>query len=148
MKNDLLLFLGTGVMGGSILLGLAIALIYVLRGKLREFRYGAFYSVFAYVASIGLCLAAIAFYFQFLDFKIAVMCSVVALGMIGGLSLLAAYVRKDNRIVFVILSLYCLVVIWLAPVFIWNLIYLFAIAKQSQPQPDQSLEAALPPPIP
>jgi hypothetical protein len=141
MKSDLLLFVGAGVLVGSIFLGVAIGLIYVLRGNIREFRYGVFYSVFASVASIGFCLSSIAFYFQYLSFNIAVFCSLLAVGFLGGLSLLAAFVRKDNRVLFGILSIYCLAVIWLVPVFIWNMIYLFAVARRRRTGSDQSLDA-------
>ncbi len=86
MKSDLLLYVGTGLLVGSAVLGVAVGLVYTLRAKIQGFRYGAFFSAFALVASIGYCLASIAFFFNFLPPNIAVFCSLVALGFLVGLS--------------------------------------------------------------
>lgn len=143
MRNDLLLYVGVGLFVGSAVLGLAVALAHVLKAKVEEFRYGVFYSVFALVASIGYCLASIAFYFNFLGppFGIAIFCSLIALGFVAGLVVLAVRVRKNNRVLFIVLSFYSLFTVWLAPVFVWNLIYLIFIARRSRKEPDKPLQA-------
>lgn len=145
MRNDLLLYVGAGLFVGSAVLGAAIALAYILRVKVEEFRYGTFYSVFALVASIGYCLASIAFYFNFLGppFGIPIFCSLIALGFIVGLVILAVCVKKGSRVLFVVLSFYSLFTVWLAPVFVWNLIYVIFIARRSRREPDKALQATV-----
>lgn len=141
VQNNLLLFLGTGVVVSSIFLGIAIGLIYVFRRDVREFRYGVFYSVFALVASIGFLLGSIAFFFQYLTINIAAPCSLISLLLMGALSLLASFVRKDSRVLFGVLSIYCLVTVYLVPVFIWNMIYLLVVARRRQMEHEQPLDA-------
>ncbi len=137
MRNGLLLYVGVGLFVGSAVLGAAVALAHTLRAKVEEFRYGTFYSVFALVASIGYCLASIAFYFNFLGppFGIPVFCSLIALGFVAGLVVLAVRVKKNSRVLFVVLSFYSLFTVWLAPVFIWNLIYVIFIARRPRNEP-------------
>ncbi len=137
MRNGLLLYVGVGLFVGSAVLGAAVALAHILRAKVEEFRYGTFYSVFALVASIGYCLASIAFYFNFLGppFGIPVFCSLIALGFVAGLVVLAVRVKKDSRVLFVVLSFYSLFTVWLAPVFVWNLMYVIFIARRPRNEP-------------
>lgn len=137
IDSNLLFNVGAGVMVGSVVLGVAVGLVYTLGAKIQDFRYGVFYSAFALVASIGYCLGAIAFFFKFLTPEIAAFCSLVALGFLAGLVLLAVFVKKDNRVLFTILSFYSLLVVWLAPLFVWNLIYLIFIAGRSRPKPPE-----------
>jgi len=148
MRNDLLLYVGVGLFVGSAVLGAAVALAHILRAKIEEFRYGTFYSVFALVASIGYCLASIAFYFSFLGppFGIPVFCSLIALGFIAGLVILAVRVKKDSRVLFVVLSFYSLFTVWLAPVFVWNLIYVIFVARRPRKEPNKALQATAAPP--
>jgi hypothetical protein len=143
MRSGVLLYVGAGLLVGSAVLGVAVGLAYILRAKIQEFRYGVFYSVFALVASIGYCLASIAFYFNFLGPKLGVpvFCSLIALGFVGGLVVMAALVKKDSRVLFTILSFYSLFVIWLAPVFVWNLIYLIFTARRCRAERNKSLPA-------
>lgn len=145
MRSDILLYVGAGLLVGSAVLGVAVALAYILRARTEEFRYGVFYSVFALVASIGYCLASIAFFFNFLGPSLAmpVFCTLISLGFIAGLAVMATWVKKDSRVLFLVLSFYSLLVVWLAPVFIWNLIYLIFIAHRSRKEPDK-----VPPPPP
>jgi len=140
MRNNLLLYVGTGLLVGSAVLGIAVALAHILRTKLEDFKYGTFYSVFALVASIGYCLATIAFYFNYLGppFGIAVFGSLISLGFIAGLLILAARVKKDSRALFVVLSFYSLFTVWLAPVFVWNLIYVLFIARRTRQEPNNT----------
>lgn len=142
MRNDLLLYVGTGLLAGSAVVGVAMGLAYTIRFKIQEFRYGVFYSVFALVASIGYCLASIAFFFKFLgpQLQIPVFCSLIALGFLVGLVVMAVFVKKDSRVLFTVLSFYSLLVVWLAPVFVWNLIYLAFIARRSRKEPKKSLQ--------
>lgn len=132
-----LLYLGTALSVGSAIFGIAAGLIHVGRTNIQEFRYGAFYSVFALVGSIGYCLASIAFYFNFLGTRLwlPLTCSFISLALIAGLILLAIFVKKDNRILFAILSFYALFTIWLAPLFLWNFIYLIFIARRKRTPP-------------
>jgi hypothetical protein len=140
MRSNLLLYVGAGVFVGSAVLGVAVALAHILRAKVEDFRYGTFYSVFALVASIGYCLACIAFYFNYLGLQIAVFCSLISLGFIAGLLILAARVKKENRVLFVVLSFYSLFTVYLAPLFVWNLIYILFIARRSRKDPDKALQ--------
>lgn len=139
MKTSVLFDAAVGVEFGSMILGLAVALAYVLRKRIQEFRYGVFYTVFALVGSIGYLLASIGFFFNFLmrngAIGIPLFCSLVALGLIVGLIVLGLFVKKDDRILFAVLSLYSLFTIWLAPVFVWNMIYLIFIARRSPSTP-------------
>ena len=139
-RNDILLYVGAGLGMGSTILGAAVALAYILRTRVEEFRYGVFFSVFALVASIGYCLASIAFYFNFLGppFGIAIFCSLIALAFAAGFVALAIFVKKDNRVLFVVLSFYCLLTVWLAPVFAWNMIYLIFVARRPRKDPGKS----------
>jgi hypothetical protein len=143
MKNDLLLYVGVGLLVGSAVLGLAVGVAYILRARIEEFRYGMFYSVFAIVASIGYCFASIAFYFNFLGPRlgIPIFCSLIALGFAAGLVVLAVFVKKDSRVLFAILSFYTLFTVWLAPVFVWNLVYLIFIAPRSRKELGKSTSA-------
>jgi hypothetical protein len=141
MRSNLLLYVGAGLFVGSAVLGVAVALAHILRAKIEDFRYGTFYSVFALVASIGYCLASIAFYFNYLGLQIAVFCSLISLGFIAGLLILAARVKKDNRVLFVLLSFYSLFTIYLAPLFVWNLIYVVFIARRSGKELNEATEA-------
>jgi len=145
MRNGLLLYVGVGLFMGSVVLGMAVALAHILRAKVEKFRYGTFYSVFALVASIGFCLANIAFYFNFLGppFGIAVFCSLIMGGFIAGLIILAIRVNKDSRVLFVVLSFYSLFTVWLAPVFVWNLIYVIFIARGPRKEPDNTRQATV-----
>jgi hypothetical protein len=131
-KSDLLLYVGTGLLVGSAILGLAVGLIYLLRSGTKDFRYGVFYSTFALVASIGYCLGAIAFFFQFLHRDIAIFCSLVAAGALIGLVLIGIFLKKSSRVLFGVLSFYLLLVVWLAPVFLWNMLYLFWVSRNSK----------------
>lgn len=140
MKSELLLYVGAGTLIGSAVLGLAVGLIFLLRAKIQEFRYGVFYSVFALVASIGYCLASIAFYFNFLAPKIAVFCSLIALGFVVGLSLMAMLVKKTSRVLFVVLSFYSLLVVWLAPLFLWNIVYIAFVARRTRPEKPEAVQ--------
>lgn len=139
-RNDTLLYVGAGLGMGSTILGAAVALAYILRTKVETFRYGVFYSVFALVASIGYCLASIAFYFNFLGppYGIAIFCSLIAVAFAAGLLALALFVKKDNRVLFVVLSFYCILTVWLAPVFLWNMIYLIFVARCPHKDPGKS----------
>jgi hypothetical protein len=141
MRSNLLLYVGAGLFVGSAVLGVAVALAHILRAKIEDFRYGTFYSVFALVASIGYCLASIAFYFNYLGLQIAVFCSLISLGFIAGLLILAARVKKDNRVLFVLLSFYSLFTVYLAPLFVWNLIYVVFIARRSGKELNEATEA-------
>jgi hypothetical protein len=146
MKNDLLLYVGAGLLVGSAILGIAVGIAYILRAKIETFKYGAFYSVFALVASIGYCLASIAWFFNFLGPKLQlpIFCSLVSIGFLAGLVVMAVLVRKDNRWLFAILSLYTLFVIWLAPIFVWNMIYLVFVARSSKRNPDVAAPSPTP----
>lgn len=139
MKPGLLFDAALGIEFGSMIVGLAAALAYVRRKQIQEFRYGVFYTVFALIGSIGYCLASIGFFFNFLtrggSTGIALFCSLVALGLIVGLIVLGLFVKKDDRILFVVLSFYSLFTLWLAPVFLWNLIYLIFIVRRSGSTP-------------
>ena len=88
----------------------------------------------------GYCLASIAFYFNFLGppFGIAIFCSLIALAFAAGFVALAIFVKKDNRVLFVVLSFYCLLTVWLAPVFAWNMIYLIFVARRPRKDPGKS----------
>jgi hypothetical protein len=142
MKNGLLLYVGTVLLIGSAVLGAAVGLAYTLRAKIQEFRYGVFYSVFALVASMGYCLASVAFFFNFLGPKLQIplFCSLVAVGFLVGLVVMAISVRKDSRVLFGILSLYLILVFWLAPIFLWNMIYLVFVARRTSKQPNPALQ--------
>ena len=145
MNSDILLFVGTGLMAVSAILGIVIGLAYIVHTKPEGFKYGTFYSVFALVASIGYCLASIAFFFNFIKgppYAIQTFSSLISLAFVAGLLVLAIFVKKDNRILFVVLSFYSLFVIWLAPVFLWNLVYLIIVWRRSRRKPDT------PPPSP
>ena len=137
MTADPLLYVGTAIFGGSIIFGIVAGLIHVSRANVQEFKYGTFYSVFALVGSIGYSLASIAFYFNFLGSRLwlPLTCSLISLAFIAGLIALAIFVKKDSRILFVILSFYSLVTVWLAPLFIWNLVYLIFIVRRSPKTP-------------
>ena len=143
MKNDLLLYVGTGLLVGSAVLGVAVGIAYVLRTKIETFKYGVFYSVFALVASLGYCLASIAWFFNFLGprLQLPIFCSLISLGFLAGLVVIAVLIKKDNRWLFAILSLYTLFTVWLAPVFVWNMIYLVFVARRSKGIPDKAVES-------
>ena len=124
------------------MLGVGVGLAYLLLSKVEQFKYGVFYSVFALVGAIGLCLGTIAFYFQFIagpPYGIQIACSVISFAFAAGLAALAVCVKKENRALFVVLSFYSLLVVWLAPVFLWNLLYLIFIARRSRKAPGKSL---------
>lgn len=139
MKTSVLFDAAIGVEFGSMILGLAVALAYVLRKKIQEFRYGVFYTVFALVGAIGYCLASIGFFFNFLtrggSIGIALFCSLIAVGLIAGLIVLGLFVKKDDRVLFAVLSFYSLFTVWLAPLFLWNVIYLIFITRRSPRTP-------------
>ena len=59
-------------------------------------------------------------------------CSLISLGLIAGLAVMAALVEKNSRVLFAVLSFYSLIVVRLAPVFIWNLIYLIFNARRTR----------------
>jgi hypothetical protein len=142
-RSDLLLYVGSGLAVGSVAVGAAVGLAYVLRKEIREFKYGVFYSVFALVAAMGYCLASIAFFFQFLARTpdLPVFCSLVSLGIFAGLIVMTIYIRKDSLVLFAIMSFYSLATVWLAPIFLWNLIYLCLVITNRQKAP------ATPPPL-
>lgn len=143
MKNDLLLYVGVGLFVGSMILGLAVAMAYVLRANLPEFKYGAFYTVFALVASMGYCLASIAFFFNFLGgpgLQLPLFCSAISLCFLAALIVLAIYVKKTSRVLFLVLSFYSLFSGWLIPVFLWNFIYIIFIARHPMKEPDKTLQ--------
>lgn len=139
MKQSFLTGLASGIEFGSMVLGLAVALAYIHRKRIQEFRYGVFYTVFALIGSFGYCLASICLYLGVLTRNqatgIALVCSLVALALIVGLVFLGLFVKKDDRILFALLSFYSLITIWLAPLFVWNLIYLILIVRRSRTSP-------------
>jgi hypothetical protein len=144
MKNDLLMYVGAGLLVGSAVLGIAVGIAYTLRAKIETFKYGVFYSVFAMVASIGYCLASIAWFFNFLGprLQLPIFCSLVSLGFLAGLIVMVVFIKKDNRWLFAILSLYTLFVVWLTPVFVWNMIYLIFVARRPKPNPDNAVQSS------
>lgn len=139
MKSGFFSDAAVGIEFGSMILGLAVALTYIRRKRVQDFRYGVFYSVFALIGSIGYCLASIGFFFNSLgrngSIGIVLFSSLVALGLVAGLIFLGLFVRKDDRTLFVVLSFYSLFTLWLAPVFVWNLIYLIFITRRSRNEP-------------
>jgi hypothetical protein len=144
MKSNALLYVGTCAIWGSALLGIGVGLVYLLLSKVEDFKYGVFYSVFALVGAIGFCLGSIAFYFQFLagpPYGIQMACSVISLAFAAGFVALAVCVKKDNRALFVVLSFYSLLTIWLAPVFLWNLLYLIFMTRRPRKVLGKSLPA-------
>lgn len=133
MNEQMFLYLGSGLLVGSAILGLAAALAYILRSPPKEFKYGAFYSIFALVAFTGYWLTTIPFYFRFLGQhgnELPTFCSLISLAFAAGLIVLAIFVRKDSRVLFVVLSFYPLLVFYLAPVFIWNMIYVACAGRR------------------
>jgi hypothetical protein len=68
--------------------------------------------------------------------QLPIFCSLISAGFLAGLIVMAVLVRKDNRWLFAILSLYTLFMVWLAPVFVWNMIYLIFVARSSKRNPD------------
>jgi hypothetical protein len=146
MSKDLLMYVGAGLLVGSAVLGIAVGIAYILRAKIETFKYGVFYSVFALVASIGYCLASIAWFFHFLGPKLQlpIFCSLVAVGFLAGLVVMAVLIRKDNRWLFAILSLYTLFTVWLAPLFVWNMIYLIFVARRPKQNPDIAAQSRTP----
>lgn len=138
MKQSFLTGLAGGIEFCSMVLGLVVALAYVRRKRIHEFRYGVFYTVFALIGSFGYCLASIALYLSVPRhgaIGIVLLCSLAALALILVLVFLGLFVKKDDRILFVVLSFYSLITLWLAPLFVWNLIYLIFIARRSRTAP-------------
>jgi hypothetical protein len=121
---DVWVYTGACLIVFSAALGVIFAWIYVLRNNVQTFRYGVFYSVFALVASLGFCAAGIVFYFEFLVIDIAYYCTIFNLVVIAAILAMAMFVRKDSRVLFFVLSFYSAVVIWISPLFLWNIIYL------------------------
>lgn len=131
-----LLYLGTALFVGSAICGIAAGIIHIGRAKVEDFKYGEFYSVFALVGSVGFCLAMIAWYFNFLKpGPVTYFLSFMALCCAAGLVAAALLVKKDSRLLFVILSFYVLFTIWLAPLFLWNFIYLIFIVRRKRKPP-------------
>lgn len=73
-----------------------------------------------------------------------IFCSLVSVGFLVGLIVMAVLVRKDNRWLFAILSLYTLFTVWLAPVFVWNMIYLVFVARRPKQNPVIAVETRTP----
>ena len=137
MHKDLLLYIGAGLMFGSMALGLALGLIHLTTRPmpLTHFKYGTFYTVFALTGSMGLCFAFACFFFLYLHPDLAICLTIFMLGFLVGLILVVFRVKKDNRILFAVLSFYALFSFYLAPLFLWNLIYLFFLAKKPPAPP-------------
>jgi hypothetical protein len=127
---DPLLAIGAGLLFGSMILGIAVAIIHVATHETTGFKYGTFYNAFALVGSVGMCLAYICFFFLYLGGGIAIFLTILTSAVLVGLLLFALRMKKDSRILFAVLSFYALFSVYLSPLFLWNMIYLFLVAKK------------------
>src|SRR5262249_40786902 len=107
-----------------------------------HFKYGTFYNVFALVGATGMCIGSSCFFFLYLQKNIATFSTIMASCVLIGLLLFALRVKKDNRILFAVLSFYWIFTVYLSPLFLWNIIYLFFIAKKPAQPP--AIPAAAP----
>jgi hypothetical protein len=138
----MLLFIGTAFYTGSIILGAAIALVYITTKRITHFKYGTFYNVFALVGATGMCFGSVCFFFLYLRKDMATFLTVMTSCILVGLLLFALRMKKDSRILFAILSFYWIFTVYLSPLFLWNMIYLLFIAKKRAEPPAVPATAA------
>jgi len=89
----------------------------------------AFYIHSIFGIAIGSTLSGILFYFQFLSWDLAIFSSSLLLGFQVGFLLLYKFMEKRNKLFFFLVSIPCLVIFYLAPIFIFNMVYIFKIYK-------------------
>ena len=132
LKNkmeSLLLYLGSGLFLGSLLLSIPVGIIFSVKKDYDGFRYGAFFLGFSTTFVPTFAAALICFYYEFLGTPLAhalsIPCGFAALGV------LVSYKFLEFRSVplFLIVSVGYIFTFYLSPIFIWNMLYCFAIVK-------------------
>ncbi len=143
MEDQTLLFLGSGLGAGGILLGPIIGVILAVKESSKGFRYGAFFLGTSMVLVPLFGAASVCFYYQFLSegglaHSVAIPTALVTIGVIIAFFCLPF----RSKSLFIIVSFPYLAGIYLAPLFIFNLIYIFKIY---QPADTSSLPPAAAP---
>jgi hypothetical protein len=136
--NQLLLFIGAGLVYGGLLLALIVGVIFAVRSHNYGFRYGSFFLSGNLVLVPLLGAASVCFYFQFLDsiaYAVAIPTILLCVGV------LIAYKLLDfrSKALFIIASIPYLLTLYLSPIAIWNLIYIVFICR-----PNSSAEGVEP----
>lgn len=124
-----LLFLGAGLVLAAFVIGISAGIIGSVKSTIPKFKYGSFYVTFSLPFSVLYFLATMAFYYQFLGSEIALYCSIVSLALLISAVLIFMFLPLGSRLQFTLLSLPCLFFWPLIPLFIWNLVYIFAVYK-------------------
>jgi len=135
MRENTLLYLGAGIASFTIIVSIVTGLIYSQKKEFSDFKYGAFYIHSIFGIAIGSTLSGILFYFQFLSWDLAIFSSSLLLGFQVGFLLLYKFMEKRNKLFFFLVSIPCLVIFYLAPIFIFNMVYIFKIYKPVSKNP-------------
>lgn len=124
-----LLYLGSGLTGGGMLLGLIAAIIFCANEKNKGFRYGAFFlgGSLAMVPLFG--LGTCCYYYQFLDVSMASMCSIITVSVIVGVLAAFKFLDFRSKALFWIVNIPYILIMYGIPLWIFNMVYLYAIYK-------------------
>ena len=126
--NQLLLFIGAGLLWGGLLLALIVGVIFAIRSHNSGFRYGSFFLSGNLVLVPLLGAAFVCFYFQYLEsiaFAVAIPTILLCLGVLLSYKML----EFRSKALFVITSIPYLLTLYLSPIAIWNFIYIFFIYR-------------------
>ncbi|MEO0796743.1 MAG: hypothetical protein AAFX93_16365 [Verrucomicrobiota bacterium] len=140
--DQTLLYLGAGLTSGGLLLGLIIGVIFAVNERAQGFRYGSFFLGMNLVLVPCFGLGVVMYYYQFLDGGLA---HAVAIPQILlGIGVLVAYkcLRFRSKALFWITSIPYLLSIYLSPVAIFNIVYIYAIYKPGVLPPELPEESA------
>ena len=130
MRDDdqLLLFIGAGLLCGGLLLALIVGIIFAIRNQGSGFRYGSFFLSANLVLVPLWGAASVCFYFQFLNsiaYAVAIPTILLCVGVLISYKLL----DFRSKALFTIASIPYLLTLYLSPVAVWNLIYIFFVCR-------------------
>lgn len=127
MESQLLLYVGSGLSMGSLLLGPIVGIILASKERYKGFRYGSFF-LGASLVLVPLQGAAICcYYFQYLDEGLAFVTTIPTTLFVIGVLLAYFFLPFRSKPLFIIVSVPYLLIIYLSPVFIFNLVYILKL---------------------
>ena len=129
MESQLLLYIGSGLSLGSLLLGPIVGVILAIKEQYKGFRYGAFFLGASLVLVPLQAIAVCCYYFQFLDDGLAFVTTIPTSLFVIGLLLAYCFLPFRSKALFIIVSVPYLLIVYLSPVFIFNLVYILKLYK-------------------
>ena len=127
--ENLLLYVGSGLFSGSLLLSIPVGIVFAVKKEYFGFRYGAFFLGFSMTFIPTFAAALICFYYEFLGAPLAHALSIPCLFAALGILISYKVLEFRSTSLFLIVSAGYIFTFYLSPIFIWNTIYCFVIAK-------------------